>query len=102
MTLRGEGGACGTANIFIRFSFCNLACDGSDLYGVPTPVCDTDFENGRSLTLHELLTEIELIFTECCWVILTGGEPALQIDATLIDALHAAAYKIAIETNGTN
>ncbi|MEP7010357.1 MAG: 7-carboxy-7-deazaguanine synthase QueE [Acidobacteriota bacterium] len=96
-SLQGEGVRAGTANLFLRFSKCNLTCKvlthGFD--------CDTEFESGRDLALDEILSEFQALSSACRWVILTGGEPALQVDRELIDALHAAGYSLAIETNGS-
>jgi organic radical activating enzyme len=53
------------------------------------------------MTLAEIIAEFRQAGSNCDWVILTGGEPALQVDRELIDALHAAGYHLAIETNGS-
>jgi len=96
-SLQGEGARAGTANVFVRFSDCNLRCirsrEGFD--------CDTEFVSGNEMSLLELLREIKKSSGECRSVILTGGEPALQIDDNLITALKSEGYFIAIETNGT-
>ena len=96
-SLQGEGVRAGTPNLFLRFSRCNLECR-VETHGFD---CDTEFESGRSMTLPEIVAEMRALSAECRWVILTGGEPALQVDAELIDALHAAGYELAIETNGS-
>ncbi len=96
-SLQGEGVRAGTPNFFLRLSRCNLTCK-VETHGFD---CDTEFESGRRLTIPEILTEFRQLSERCDWVILTGGEPALQIDDELIDALHAAGYKLAIETNGS-
>ena len=94
-TLQGEGAHSGIPAVFIRFSGCNLRC----------PWCDTDFEDFTEM-------EAEAIVAEACSLydvpnerrkmcVLTGGEPSLQVDKTLIDALHKAGFYICIETNGT-
>lgn len=95
-SLQGEGVRAGIPHIFIRFSGCNLDCN-DDTTGW---CCDTDFVGGTSYTLGELVDEIRHLST-AGWVLFTGGEPALQIDKTLIDVLHTLGYRIAIETNGT-
>ena len=96
-SLQGEGARAGTPNVFVRFAGCNLTCreevEGFD--------CDTNFSGGRPLTLGQLLDEIEQSAPKCRNVILTGGEPALQINNALISALHSRHYYVAIETNGT-
>src|SRR6185295_857457 len=63
--------------------------------------CDTEFESGRWMTEGEIVAALRAESTTCEWVILTGGEPALQVDPPLLDALHAEGYRLAIETNGT-
>ncbi len=96
-SLQGEGVRAGTANLFLRLSRCNLAC-AVETHGFD---CDTEFESGRRLTLEEIVEEMRQLSGSCDWVILTGGEPALQVDREMIDALHAAGYRLAIETNGS-
>ncbi|HEX4964354.1 MAG TPA: 7-carboxy-7-deazaguanine synthase QueE [Thermoanaerobaculia bacterium] len=96
-SLQGEGVRAGTPNLFLRFSRCNLECR-VETHGFD---CDTEFESGRWLPLAEIVAELRALSEECRWVILTGGEPALQADAELIDGLHAAGYELAIETNGS-
>lgn len=63
--------------------------------------CDTEFTSGRKLTADEIVTAAKNEGGGCRWIILTGGEPALQADQELVDALRDAGYSIAIETNGT-
>jgi organic radical activating enzyme len=96
-SLQGEGVRAGTPNLFLRFSRCNLACK-VETHGFD---CDTEFESGRWMTPAEILAEFRQLSERCDWIILTGGEPALQVDRELIDALHEAGYKLAIETNGS-
>jgi organic radical activating enzyme len=96
-SLQGEGVRAGTANLFLRFSKCNLTCK-VETHGFD---CDTEFESGRDLSLDEIVAEFRALSPACRWVILTGGEPALQVDEELIDTLHAAGYALAIETNGS-
>ncbi len=96
-SLQGEGVRAGTPNLFLRLSRCNLECK-VETHGFD---CDTEFESGRWLTLDEILGEFRALSESCDWVILTGGEPALQTDRELIDRLHTAGYKLAIETNGS-
>ncbi len=88
-SLQGEGGRTGEASIFIRLSRCNLACS----------FCDTDFEEGKSMTLPEILSEIEQY--PCRWIIWTGGEPTLQLNEETVTFFKQKGYKQAIETNGT-
>jgi 7-carboxy-7-deazaguanine synthase len=96
-SLQGEGVRAGTSNLFLRFSRCNLECR-VETHGFD---CDTEFESGRWMTLPEIVAELRQLSPVCDWVILTGGEPALQVDPELIDGLHAAGFKLAIETNGS-
>jgi 7-carboxy-7-deazaguanine synthase len=96
-SLQGEGVRAGTPNLFLRLSKCNLTCL-KETHGFD---CDTEFESGRWMTAGEILAELRELSPACGWVILTGGEPALQVDAELIDVLHRAGYKLAIETNGS-
>lgn len=96
-SLQGEGVRAGTPNLFLRLSRCNLECK-VETHGFD---CDTEFESGRPLTLDEIVGELRQLSDACDWIVLTGGEPALQADRELIDGLHAAGYKLAIETNGS-
>ncbi len=96
-SLQGEGVRAGTPNLFLRLSRCNLTCT-KETHGFD---CDTEFESGRRLTLGEIVEEMRQLTTDCQWIILTGGEPALQVDREMIDGLHAAGYRLAIETNGS-
>ena len=94
-TLQGEGVHSGIPAVFIRFSGCNLRC----------PWCDTEFAKYTQMTAEQIVAEALDLYDvpnerrKMC--VLTGGEPALQVDKTLIDALHAAGFYICIETNGT-
>ena len=94
-TLQGEGVHSGIPAVFIRFSGCNLRC----------PWCDTEFAEYTQMTAEQIVAEALDLYDvrnerrKMC--VLTGGEPALQVDKTLIDALHAAGFYICIETNGT-
>ena len=96
-SLQGEGVRAGTPNLFLRFSKCNQTCT-KETHGFD---CDTEFESGRNWTLEEIVEEFRQLSETCEWVILTGGEPALQVDQELIDTLHEAGYRLAIETNGS-
>jgi organic radical activating enzyme len=96
-SLQGEGVRAGTANLFLRFAGCNVGCE-SDTHGFE---CDTDYADGQELTLDQIITQLRAAEPSCPWVVLTGGEPGLQVDRALIDGLHEAGYKLAIETNGT-
>ena len=79
----------GTPAIFVRFSGCNLKC----------PFCDTKHESYKEMTEDEIIAEIQKYPAQ--WVVLTGGEPTLQITASLCDKLHAHGLYLMMETNGT-
>jgi organic radical activating enzyme len=96
-SLQGEGVRAGTPNLFLRLAKCNLACK-VETHGFD---CDTEFESGRWMTLSEIVAEFRQAGEGCGWAILTGGEPALQLDRELIDGLHDAGYRLAVETNGS-
>jgi len=95
-SLQGEGVRAGTANIFLRFSGCNLQCS-KEIEGFD---CDTEFTSGERWTSKQIIENLRKLSSDCGWVILTGGEPTLQVDDALIDDLKAAGFKLAIETNG--
>lgn len=106
-SIQGEGVRAGTANVFVRFAYCNLECRVEP--GPKSPGgfdCDTEFASGRSLTLAELGEWVgeELLAgggSEPDWIIFTGGEPGLQVTAELVDYFHDLGWKLAIETNGS-
>jgi 7-carboxy-7-deazaguanine synthase len=111
LTLQGEGAHAGRAAVFCRFAGCNLwSGREEDRAGAVCRFCDTDFIGtdgtlgGRYATAEGLADTIARQWTgdDCNrYVVLTGGEPLLQVDAPLITALHARGFKIAVETNGT-
>ena len=90
-SLQGEGRNTGRAAVFVRFSGCNLRC----------PFCDTDFKEYTEMTADEILETIHP-WKHCGFVVLTGGEPSLQTDDALVEALHQEGFYIAMETNGTH
>ena len=94
-TLQGEGAHSGIPAVFVRFSGCNLRC----------PWCDTEFSDFTEMSADEIVREALSIYDipneRRKMLVLTGGEPSLQVDTPLIDALHAAGFYICIETNGT-
>ena len=111
LTLQGEGGQAGRAAVFCRFAGCNLwSGREQDRASAVCSFCDTDFVGmdgpggGRFETADTLAAAVA-----AAWggepagrlVVCTGGEPLLQLDATLVDALHAAGFEVAVETNGT-
>lgn len=96
-SLQGEGVRAGTANLFLRFSGCNQTCS-VESHGFD---CDTEFVSGNKLTAKEIISALKEEAPHCDWVVLTGGEPGLQLDQALIGELKAAGYKLAIETNGS-
>lgn len=96
-SLQGEGIRAGTANIFVRFAGCNQTCR-IETHGFD---CDTEFVSSRPYTTQELLNALTRLAPQCRALILTGGEPCLQVDAALVGRLKAAGYYLAIETNGS-
>jgi 7-carboxy-7-deazaguanine synthase len=113
-TLQGEGAHAGRAAVFCRFAGCNLwSGREEDRATAVCQFCDTDFVGsdgaggGKFETAALLADTIEEVWNSTSagpqqrYVVFTGGEPLLQLDADLIDALHAKGFTIAIETNGT-
>ena len=96
-SLQGEGVRAGTPNLFLRFAGCNLTCK-QETHGFD---CDTEFVSSRKMTIEEIKADLLDLSRDCKWVILTGGEPALQIDEELVEGLRGDGYKLAIETNGS-
>lgn len=109
LTVQGEGVRAGTVAVFLRFAGCNLWSGlERDRASAICKFCDTDFVktdgvNGGSYDAKELTQQVLSLWRGAGekWVVCTGGEPALQLDTTLVLALHEAGFKIAIETNGT-
>jgi 7-carboxy-7-deazaguanine synthase (Cx14CxxC type) len=109
-TLQGEGARTGRPSVFVRFAGCNLWTGREqDRASAICQFCDTQFVGtdgdggGKFETAEALAEEAAKLWPGggAPYVVCTGGEPLLQIDAPLIDALHAAGFEIAIETNGT-
>lgn len=110
-TLQGEGARTGRPSVFCRFTGCNLWSGlEKDRNDAVCKFCDTDFVGtngtggGKFKTARELSEAIDAKWKNTNsnkYVVCTGGEPALQIDKELIDALHKKGFEIAIETNGT-
>ena len=111
-SLQGEGRNTGRAAVFIRFAGCNLRCS----------FCDTEFESYREMSREEILAEIsryEVRGARCensivqpssiiphpsalsPLIVLTGGEPTLQVDEAFVDFLHQHGYEVSMESNGT-
>lgn len=89
-SLQGEGFNTGRAAVFVRFAGCNLRCS----------FCDTDFAAYRLMSDDEIVAEA--LKHPSRFVVLTGGEPTLQVDKGLVDKFHAAGFEVAMETNGTS
>ena len=111
LTLQGEGVQAGSRAVFLRFAGCNLwSGREQDRASAQCNFCDTDFvgtdgEGGGKFTSAEALAN----HVEALWgegrdgrlVVITGGEPMLQLDERLVDALHQRGFRVAVETNGT-
>ena len=111
LTLQGEGVQSGSRAVFLRFAGCNLwSGREQDRAAAQCTFCDTDFvgtdgPGGGKFTDSETLVDA----VERTWgesgeqrlVVITGGEPMLQVDPDLVDALHRRGFRIAVETNGT-
>ena len=111
-TLQGEGGQAGRAAVFCRFAGCNLWTGREeDREKAVCQFCDTDFVGtdglggGKFASASELARAVALRWPKDVsahpLVVCTGGEPLLQLDAPLVEALHAEGFEIAVETNGT-
>jgi 7-carboxy-7-deazaguanine synthase len=104
-TLQGEGANMGRAAVFLRFAGCNLwSGREQDRATATCRFCDTDFVGGRRYELDALTEAAAALWPDGVnhpFIVLTGGEPALQIDAELVQALKRRKFEIAIETNGT-
>jgi 7-carboxy-7-deazaguanine synthase (Cx14CxxC type) len=111
LTLQGEGAHAGRTAVFCRFSGCNLWTGREqDRAEAICKFCDTDFVGmdgtlgGRYANADALASAVAAQWEgppEHRYTVLTGGEPLLQVDSALIDALHARGFTIAVETNGT-
>lgn len=111
LTLQGEGAQTGTRAVFLRMSGCNLWTGREqDRESAICQFCDTDFVGtdgvggGKFKSADALADEVAALWgadEAHRLVVVTGGEPLLQLDATLIDALHARGFRVAVESNGT-
>ena len=109
-TLQGEGARTGRPAVFVRFAGCNLwSGRGQDRADAVCKFCDTQFvgtdgDGGAKFEAADALARAAAALWPgggTPYVVCTGGEPLLQLDAALIDALHAQGFEIAIESNGT-
>ncbi|HEY7634024.1 MAG TPA: 7-carboxy-7-deazaguanine synthase [Gemmatimonadales bacterium] len=112
-TLQGEGANAGRAAVFCRFAGCNLwSGREQDRAEAVCRFCDTDFVGidgpggGKFATASELAGAVASVWpadyqTDRRFVVCTGGEPLLQLDRPLLEALHAEGFEVAVETNGT-
>jgi 7-carboxy-7-deazaguanine synthase len=114
LTLQGEGARAGRVAVFLRFAGCNLwSGREQDRARAVCDFCDTDFRGvdgsggGRFPGADAVAARVASLWSDQAgaggepYVVCTGGEPLLQLDAILIDALHRAGFEIAVETNGT-
>lgn len=88
-SLQGEGYYVGTPAVFLRLSGCNKCCD----------FCDTDHASGEDLTAEEIVKRIAAFPAR--HLVITGGEPTLQIDSDLLRAIKAEHFYVQVETNGS-
>lgn len=113
-TLQGEGLWAGRRAVFLRFAGCNMwngkPEDRDQGQGACAQWCDTNFAEGVKLSLEDVMMRIEAEWgphpygdkpDNCRMVVCTGGEPTLQLDVDLVNAMHAFGWYVAIETNGT-
>lgn len=89
-SLQGEGYHTGTPAVFLRFSGCNLKCD----------FCDTNHEDGTEMSHAEIVEAVTCFPSR--HIVITGGEPSLQLDHLLVSMLHEVGFYIQVETNGTH
>jgi len=110
LTLQGEGVHAGRRAVFLRFAGCNLWTGREeDRASAICQFCDTDFvgmdgANGGRYDAGALAAKVAELWgdgTDNRYVVMTGGEPMLQVDDAVVDALHANGFTIAIESNGT-
>ncbi len=100
-TLQGEGSFSGTCTLFLRFAGCNrwsgLEKDRAKSF---CKFCDTDFREGESLTAEKIVERLDALGGPKR-VVITGGEPTLQLDFELLSRLKASGYETHLETNGS-
>lgn len=109
-TLQGEGAQAGRAAVFCRFAGCNLWTGREEDRETATcSFCDTDFvgvgpDGGKFATADELAAAVAARWPAADarpFVVCTGGEPLLQLDAAAVEAFHARGIEVAVESNGT-
>ena len=111
LTLQGEGVQSGSRAVFLRFAGCNLwSGREQDRASAQCTFCDTDFVGtdgeggGKFENADVLAAHVERLWGDIAerrLVVITGGEPMLQLDAALVEALHGRGFRVAVETNGT-
>jgi 7-carboxy-7-deazaguanine synthase (Cx14CxxC type) len=111
LTLQGEGVQAGSRAVFLRFAGCNLwSGREQDRAAAQCTFCDTDFVGtdgeggGKFAKAADLAEQVERVWGEGVerrLAVITGGEPMLQLDVELVEALHARGFRVAVETNGT-
>ena len=111
LTLQGEGMQAGSRAVFLRFAGCNLwSGREADRATAQCNFCDTDFVGtdgpggGKFADPDALAAHVEQLWgegEERRLVVITGGEPMLQLDHALVEALHARGFRVAVESNGT-
>jgi 7-carboxy-7-deazaguanine synthase (Cx14CxxC type) len=106
LTAQGEGANIGRTAVFVRFAGCNLwSGREEDRASAVCRFCDTDFRGGTSFdTAQTLADAVAALWPAGAgnrFAVLTGGEPLLQVNAALVEALRARGFRVAVETNGT-
>ncbi|HYX47009.1 MAG TPA: 7-carboxy-7-deazaguanine synthase [Sphingomicrobium sp.] len=111
LTLQGEGVQSGSRAVFLRFAGCNLwSGREQDRATAKCSFCDTDFVGtdgeggGKFASADMLAAHVETLWgagADNRLIVITGGEPMLQVDTELVEALHARGFRVAAETNGT-
>ncbi len=111
LTLQGEGAQSGSRAVFLRFAGCNLwSGREEDRRKAVCQFCDTDFVGtdgaggGKFADAEALADQVEALWGENIGrrlVVVTGGEPMLQLDEALVEALHQRGFRVAVESNGT-
>lgn len=100
--IHGEGSLVGVVAAVIRFSGCNMWSGKEDeRAGSACPFCDVEFAGGLRITRRRIVSRIKSMLPRGGWVIVTGGEPLLQLDRELAVALRLDGFSLAVETNGT-